>query len=225
MHSTVWPVRSQASQRKNPYPLPPLTQANQLIASHSYLCTYMCTCVVRICCASSFSYRYMQHISTWLQANAFATESPKAAPTLLSQTRQNSYSVQPWQERAHIIVIAAESNYRHTGRCHSLIPFLVLQGGSTAMPADATLSYHCHCCREGVYCHASRCHSLISLSFLQGGCTAILAGATLSYYCYFCREGVPPCRQVPLSHIIVIAAGREYCHAGRYHSLISLSLL
>ena len=47
-----------------------------------------------------------------------------------------------------------------------------------------------------------------------------------SYHCRCCRDGVLPCHQVPLSHIIVIAAiGKEYCHAGRCHYVISLSLL
>ena len=114
-------------------------------------------------------------------------------------------------------------------RRKELISPSLLQGGSITMPADATLSYHCHCCREGVlpcqqvtlsditdipagrvYCHASRCHSLLSLSLLQGGRTAMPAGDTFSYHCYCCREGVLPCRQVPLSCIIVIAVRREH---------------
>ena len=51
------------------------------------------------------------------------------------------------------------------------------------------------------------------------------AGVTLSYHCHCCREGVLPCQQMPLSHIIVIAAGKVYCHVNICHSLISLSLL
>ena len=51
------------------------------------------------------------------------------------------------------------------------------------------------------------------------------AGATLSYHRHCYREGVLPCQQVPLSHVIVIATGGEYCHAGRCHSLIPSSLL
>ena len=80
-----------------------------------------------------------------------------------------------------------------------LISLSLMQGGSTAMLAGATLSYHCHCSREGVlpwwqvplsnitvisagrdYCHAGGCPSLMSLSLLQGGSTAMRAGATLT---------------------------------------------
>ena len=145
----------------------------------------MCICIVCICGASSFSYRSMQHISTWLLANAFTRESPKSVQALLLQTRQDGYSAQPPQKRAHIIVIAAG--------------------------------------RE--YCHASRCHSLMSLSLLQGGSITIPAGATISYHHHCCREGVLPCQQVPLSHVIVIAAGREYCYTSRCHSLSTRCLL
>ena len=115
---------------------------------------------------------------------------------------------------SHIIVITAGREYYRAGRCHSLISLSLLQGRCTAMPADATLSYHCHCCREG-YCNVNICHSLISLSLLQGGSTAMPAGATLSYHCHHCREGVLPCWQVQLSrHSLPVVAsplslGRE----------------
>ena len=158
-----------------------------------------------ICGASSFSYRSTQYISTRLLANAFTRESPKSVQALLLQTRQDSYSAQPPQKRAHIIVreevlpcrqvplshkivIATGREYCHANRCHSLMSLSLLQGESTAIPAGATLSYHRHCWGKE-YCHAGRCHSLISLSFLKGGSTAMLAGATLSPLAACCSRG------------------------------------
>ena len=151
----------------------------------------MCIWIVRICGASSFSYRPMQHISTWLLTNAFSRESPKSAQALLLQTRQDSYSAQPPQKS----------------------------------------SYHFCCCREGVLpCRQVPLSHIIVIAAGRG--TAMLAGATLSYHCHCCREGVLPCQQVspcwqmPLSYIIVIAAaGREYCHASKCHSLSTHCLL
>ena len=70
-----------------------------------------------------------------------------------------------------------------------------------------------------------RSKEFISLTLLQGRSTVTPANPTLSYHCHRCREGVLPCQQMPLFHIIVIAAGRVYCHASRCHSFISLSLL
>ena len=117
----------------------------------------MCIWIVRICGASSFSYRSTQHISTWLLANAFSRESSKSAQALLLQTRQDSYSAQPPQKRAHIIFVAAEREYCYAGRCYSLISLSLLQGRE-----------YCHASRCR---HADKCHSLVSLSLqlLQGG--------------------------------------------------------
>ena len=150
----------------------------------------MCICIVCICGASSFSYRSMQHISTWLSSQGNHPSQFKHC-----SCRPDRMATQFSHHRKELISLS------------------LLQGGSTAMPAGTILSYHHHCCREGVllcwqvplshiiviaagkeYCHADRCHSLISSSLLQGRSTAMLTGATLSYHCHCCyMEGVLTC--------------------------------
>ena len=101
-----------------------------------------------------------------------------------------------------------------------LISFLLLQGGSTAMLACATLSYHCHCATLSYHCHCAtlsyHCHCATlsyhchcaTLSYhchcatLSYHCHCATLSyhchcATLSYHCHCCREGVLPCQQVP----------------------------
>ena len=131
MHSTAWPINSVAvknkSKTKSPTPYLSLIPRLPSQCSHTYLCAYMCICIVQIYCANSFSYRYTQHISSCLLANAFARESPMLAQALFSQTRQDSYSAQPPQKRAPIIVVGAGRKYCHAGRCHSLSTRCLLQ--------------------------------------------------------------------------------------------------
>ena len=88
--------------------------------------------------------------------------------------------------RVHIIFVAAEREYCHAGKCHSLISLSLLQGG--VLPCWQVLLSHIIVIAAGrEYCHASRCHhadkchSLILLSLLlQGGSIAMPASATLS---------------------------------------------
>ena len=125
MCSTAWPINSVTSKSK--MKSPPLTSLSYpgylANASHS---------IVRICSASSFSYRSMQHISTWLLENYFLKGITQVSPSIVLSDQIG--------QLLSIAIVKENSYHCHCCR-EGVLPYWQVR---------ATLSYHCHCCREGI---------------------------------------------------------------------------